>query len=129
MAFVKEEIPKEMIEKYSIEHTYDWCVDRERETVFYYSGGNFRGPEKTFVLIWKGTEIELGSKWYETIVEKNESKVKTETDWRDTYVVIPKHLEAQRQEILQAVVEAFDCHNFLGKKVTFEPKMNFKERI
>ena len=30
MAFVKEEIPKEMIEKYGIAKTREWCIDRER---------------------------------------------------------------------------------------------------
>ena len=30
MAFVKEEIPEEMIAKYGIEKAWEWCIDRER---------------------------------------------------------------------------------------------------
>ncbi len=126
MAFVKEDIPKEMIAKYNIENTDVWCVDRERDAIFYYSGGNPRGPETSFVLKWKDQDIKIGSVFHETIIEQTETSIKTEIDWQDTHVTIPKILEPHRQEILGMVVDAFACNNYLGKKVIFDPRMNFE---
>ena len=98
----------------------------ERDAVFYHIGGNPRGPETKFLFIWKGHNIEIGSISHETIIEKNEVSIKTEIDWRDTSVLIPKHLQSQKQEIFEAVREAFACNNYLGKRVIFDTKMNFE---
>ncbi len=120
MTFVKEKIPEEYKKKHSIELTDEWCIDRERDAIFYHTGGNPRGPETSFLFIWKGNGLEVGSIWRST----NNSN---EIEWCDTYVPIPAHLEAQRQEILRAIIDAFACGNYLGKKVIFDSRMNFNE--
>ena len=99
----------------------------ERDAVFYYTGGNPLGNEKSFLLIWKEQNIKIGSISHETIIEQTETSIKTEMDWRNTTVLIPENLESQRQKILSMVVDAFACHDFLGKKVIFDPAMNYQE--
>ena len=66
MAFVKELIPKDYIKEHNVEFTDEWLIDRERDAVFYYTGGNARGPETSFLLIFNGNVIKAGSIWRST---------------------------------------------------------------
>ena len=130
MAFVREDVPEEYMKEHDIEQGNGWHIDRERDAIFYWTtGGNPRGCETAFLLVWKGEKIKVGSRWYENGIGKDKI-----IEWRDTYVAIPEHLESQRQEILTALVEAFACYGLFGSgkyrtKVVFDPKMQFRERV
>ena len=128
MAFVQEKIPDEYIETiedYTAKRCAEgdfWQIDREREIMFYQSGGNPRGTEKSYHFVWHGKILNVGSNYC-----PKDNKI---TEWRDTYIDIPEDLENQRMEIIAALKEAFAATNIRETiKVIFDKRMKIVEGV
>jgi hypothetical protein len=84
-----------------------WAIDRERDAFLVSLGG--RGGERSeipafFVLVWKGEVIRFDA----FTKGRGDAQSGVEKWWNIFAISIPKHLESQREEILQLIREAIE---------------------
>lgn len=138
MAFVKEILTKEELEKNKIEFDDGWYVNKECNAIFYYDYGNGRGPEKVFRLIWKDKTIMVGAAQHCL----GDSVDNVSDEWRRVSFYpegvnsiedgLKKLTFEDQKFIRQLIIEAltaFSKNFFNNKKVSviFDSRMGFNE--
>jgi hypothetical protein len=115
MVYVKERIPLEFQKKHACQYQFlpldSWLIDRERELMFFYNGGNPLGDETSFILFAKGEQIFISTQPRYHRVGKGGT-----IEWYNTEVRVPDQLAEQYNDIIELVKEAFSCYGFSGSR-------------
>lgn len=135
MAFVKELLPKEELQKNQIENDDGWYVDKEHNAIFYYDYGNFRGPEKVFRLIWNNKIIMVGASQHSVGNNAEEwRQVAFHPEGANSIEEGLKKLTIEEQQFIRQLVisalTSFSTNFFKDQTVTvvFDQRMGFYGR-
>jgi len=132
MPFVNELIPEDEKSKFdfpvrtvrtNIHPTlYKWVIDRDRNAflVKTHARGLFddSGLEEAeeLVLVWQGEVTKLRGKWGEVTQEGRGKSL----NWRIYDVRIPLALAAEKDEVLELIIEAFKARSWPYRKEKYE---------
>lgn len=120
MPFVREKTPEEFKQKHPelCECTNFWLIDRERELIFIYTGGNPRGNQKSFVLFVEGEPIKIWSEYKQLGTGE-----KAVIEWNNTSFEVPEILAAHNEKINNYLAEAFQAHGLAGTNLQKKKKV------
>ena len=143
MAFVFEKIPSEDIEYVNslgikscvgnrlfqfLEGYSGWSIDRSRQAFLTALGGGYDDMPYFWAFLYKGLECRVEKE--KEIMQTSEGKKNV----RISRVIIPNDLSAQKDEILEMILEAFDAiikytEMSLGRKIDIENVIDEKTII
>lgn len=125
MAFVNEAVPEEQKSKFDPKvffnpnsgwmhrpiELYRWTIDRERDVFLIrlggggpWEGGDAPKPKEYLALSWKGEVVKFDARVTATGTPKA-----WVADWAVLDIRIPQAMEAQRDTVLQLIVEGLDA--------------------
>lgn len=123
MPFVREKTPEEFKQKHPEirQYSHDWLIDRERELIFIYTGGNPRGNQKSFTLFVKGEPINIWSEWVEHGVGKDRIFEWSNTTFHTEESIDDKQIKAFVERAFQAYGSSgYGLKNIKEVTVTFK---------